>query len=112
MSAACTGPWLPLLQQESLVVCDACKRVVLLEAFEAHHATCSQLPLKALLADEEAAIGNPAAARPRSRSPHREKNAGGASSADAGNGRAAKAAGYADAGRLVDRRRPCSERQR
>ena len=35
-------------------------------------AVCQKLPLKDLIADEEATIGNPNA-RPRSRSPHKEK---------------------------------------
>ena len=86
---------LPLLQQDALVICNACKRVIMADAFESHRvrprhipphrdraaptvrarvrqAVCQKLPLKDLIAEEEAASGNPNA-RPRSRSPHKEK---------------------------------------
>lgn len=37
------SPYLPLLQQEQLVTCQHCKRVLVIECFEAHQATASAI---------------------------------------------------------------------
>jgi hypothetical protein len=44
--------YLPLLQSEHLVQCEACRRTVVAENFASHQELCNSLPLKDLLADE------------------------------------------------------------
>lgn len=44
--------YLPLLQSEHLVQCEACRRTVVAENFASHQELCRSLPLKELLADD------------------------------------------------------------
>jgi hypothetical protein len=84
--------YLPLLQSEHLVQCEACRRTVVAENFASHQELCRSLPLKDLLADEPGS----ASGRPRSRlSAWGEEGGGGGRSgsrAPAGTGAGAESA--------------------
>ncbi|KAL1504623.1 hypothetical protein AB1Y20_008406 [Prymnesium parvum] len=64
------SPFLPLLQQEQLVSCQNCRRIILVDCFEEHKAMCNALEIRELLAQEET-VNNGPHNRSRSKSPQR-----------------------------------------
>ena len=67
--AELAGMPLPLLQQEEVVQCPSCKRIILRAIFDKHKATCDTLPMASLLA-ADAAMAQPQSSN--SKSPSKE----------------------------------------
>lgn len=51
--------WLPLYQQEQLVQCTRCKRMLFIDTFETHQAVCKTLNVEDILAEEEGRMLKP-----------------------------------------------------